>query len=158
MRWVATFFTLIACAATGLAAKELHAALSQPMPTIGPEDLSRPREAVVEVVAAAPMVWPALFGTPAAQEAVLFEAPAADPVVQEVPVRQQLSLSSLGYKLKGLVQNGDVTWALVAFPDGEQILKVGDVLGSDMIVEGIDDTGLWIDTGGDTPELLAFSD
>ena len=159
MRWIATFFTLIACAATGLAAKELHAALSQPMQKSEPGNVSRSSIEARDVVIETPVIWPALFGEPVVQQAIFHEPQVVETDVQTaLPTPPKPSLSSLGYELKGLIQTGDEVWGLVSFPGGDQILKEGDRLGADMTVEGIDDTGLWIDTGADTPELLAFPD
>lgn len=158
MRLIATFFTLIAFAAAGLAGKDLHAALSQGTPQVAPAELTR---AVQEVTAAAapvaPYHWPALFGEPA-PPAPPPEPQPPTPVVSapEPPKPPAPPLSSYGYALKGVVRSGDAVWGLVSHPTGEQILRVGDVLQDDMTVDRIDQAGLWVDTGRDAPELLAF--
>lgn len=155
MNWNATFFTLLALAATGLASKELHEALSQPTPQAAPAQMARAVADVVEVasVATTPR-WPALFGEPQPPK-----PPSPEPapeVTQEEPQPPRPPLSSLGYELRGIVRAGDTVWGLVSHPTGEKIMRAGDMLGDDLPIARIDETGLWVDNGGEEPELLGY--
>lgn len=107
----------------------LQAALSQ-TPTGGP----RP-----PLPAAA---WPPIFGTKEPQ-------PPSQPQPPAPP------LGNLGFSLKGVVQNGDNTWAIISHPTGDKMLKVGDNLTSDLTVAEIGTDGLWL-TGGSGKQLLEF--
>lgn len=158
MRLIATFFTLVALAAASLAGKDLHAALSQATPQVTPEDLTRAvQEVATPPAPAEPLIWPALFGEP---EPPKPPTPPQAPVqvVEEPqpPAPPKPPLASYGYTLKGVVKAGDAVWGLVSHPTGEQILREGDTLVDDMKIARIDTKGLWVDTGGDDPELLAF--
>lgn len=158
MRLIATFFTLVALAAASLAGKDLHAALSQNTPQVAPEELTRAvAEVAAPVEAPEPLVWPALFGAPEPPKPP--QPPAAPVQVVEEPqppAPPKPPLSSYGYTLKGVVKAGDAVWGLVSHPTGEQIMREGDTLVDDMKIARIDGAGLWVDTGGDDPELLAF--
>lgn len=113
------------------------AATSQPMP---------PRDA---------MRWPALFGE--LQPPAPPEPPAPEPVAEPQPPKPPLPpLDSLGFALKGVVRSGDAVWGLVSHPTGERILRVGDEMASGFTVDKIDENGLWLDIGDDTPVLLGF--
>lgn len=158
MNWIATFFTLLALAATGLAGKELHGALSEPTPQAPPAQVARAVADVVEVasVATTPR-WPALFGEPLPPKPPEPEPPT--PVAQEEPQPPEPPrppVSSLGYELKGIVRAGDAVWGLVSHPTGEQIMRAGDMLADDLPIARIDETGLWVDNGGEEPELLGY--
>lgn len=159
MRLIATFFTLAGLVAALLAGQDLHAALSQDTPQAAPEALNR----AVEEVAAPPapeaaMVWPALFGEPEPPKPPAPPTPVvAEPEPEpQPPAPPRPPLSSYGYTLKGVVKAGDAVWGMVSHPTGAQILREGDTLVDDMKIARIDSAGLWVDMGGDDPELLAF--
>jgi len=102
------------------------------------------------------MRWPALFGElqppapPAPAPQAEPDPPAAEPQPPAPP------LSSLSYRLKGVVRSGETVWAMVSHPTGERILKVGDALEDGLTVVRIDSNGLWVDTGRAEAELLGF--
>ncbi|WP_435205933.1 hypothetical protein [Tateyamaria sp. 1078] len=99
--------------------------------------------------------WPALFGElqPPAPPA----PPAPEPVAEPQPPKPPAPpLDSLGFALKGVVRAGDAVWGLVSHPTGERILRVGDEMAHGFTVHRIDEQGLWLDNGGDTPVLMGF--
>ncbi|MGJ8615514.1 MAG: hypothetical protein ACSHWS_01660 [Sulfitobacter sp.] len=159
MRLIAAFFTLLTLAATGLAGVELSTALAAPTPRAAPATVAR---AVAEIETStqkdnAALIWPALFGAP---EPPTPPQPPAPVVVEEKqpPAPPQPPLSTLGYELKGVVRAGETVWGLVSHPTGDQIMRVGDALTDNMIIARIDEMGLWVDVGKDSPELLGFGE
>ncbi|MEP2716397.1 hypothetical protein [Pseudophaeobacter sp.] len=103
---------------------------------------------------AVPRHWPALFGEKQPPR------PAAAPVQDEPqPPNPALPpLESLGYVLKGRVQAGQATWAIVSHPSGEQLVRQGDHLREDIEVMRIDAEGLWVSRQGAPPERLGFEE
>lgn len=163
MRLIAAFFTLVALAATVLAGVELSSALAAPTPQATPALVVR---AIADIQSdaedqAPALVWPALFGMPeppkppAPPKPVQVAEP-QPPKPPEPPKPPRPPLSSLGYELKGVVRTGTTVWGLVSHPTGDQIMRVGDALTDDLTIARIDDEGLWVDVGEDTPELLGF--
>jgi len=115
---------------------------------------------VADTAAPAAVIWPALFGEPQPPKP---PAPPPTPVVvpqeePQPPAPPRPPLSSLGYSLKGTVRAGDAVWGLVSHPTGDQIMRVGDALADGMVIARIDATGIWVDTGGDDPELMGFAE
>lgn len=160
MRWIATFFTLLALAATGLAANELHVALTKRTPHVAAAFVDQGDAAPIEVALnTSARSWPTLFGEIQPPKVIRAEPPTPEPVVdQQPPAPPRPSLASLGYELKGVVRAGDAVWGLVSHPTGQQILRQGDTLTQDITIARIDETGLWVHNGGDDPELLGFTD
>ncbi|MCD9149794.1 type II secretion system protein N [Pseudophaeobacter flagellatus] len=129
-------------------------------PAVG-QDLMRPHPANQapnlapdQATSAPPPRWPALFGEKQPPR------PATTPAEPQ-PLSASADLppiESLGYVLKGRVQAGDATWAIVDHPSGEQLLRQGDALRADIKVMRIDGQGLWVSRQGGAPELLGFVD
>lgn len=159
MRLLAFIATLAGLAAAALAGQGLWQAVSeagQELPAPAPAPLA-PATAPEPQPPKPPMIWPALFGELAPPAAP--EPPEVDPQPPEPePQPPGPPLDSLGYRLKGVIRADSLVWALVSHPTGEQVVRVGDSLAEGLVVARIDKDGLWIDTGRDTPELLAFED
>lgn len=156
MRLIAAIMTLLAVAALGLAAQRLHATITMPLASV---DLAEPvvlvgAEPQPPIPGRKPPHWPALFGEPQPPA----PPPEPQPPVQNTPEPQPPAppIESLGYRLKGLVRANDTVWALVSHPTGERIMRVGDSLTDGIVIEMIDDTGIWLDTGGGDLVLLGF--
>lgn len=155
MRLIAALLTLMALA---LAAQAGHGLW---------QELTRPPAAPVQMAAAgdsdavfpAPARqdrrrWPALFGEK--QPPRPPEPPKQTEAEPQPPRAPKPPIDSLGYHLKGVVQAGNATWAMVSHPSGEQLLRVGDDLREGITVARIDRAGVWVSREGDAPELLAF--
>ena len=138
MRLIATLLTLGALAWAGFAGHQLWQLLSAPS-----ADLAQVRQGGSPTSAPQPpqrrsaRPWPELFGE---------KQPPLPPI------------ESLGYVLKGRVQAGQSTWAIVAHPSGEQLLRQGDYLREGIEVMRIDGEGLWVSRQGEAPELLGFAE
>ncbi|MBD3664944.1 type II secretion system protein N [Sulfitobacter aestuariivivens] len=158
MRLIAAIMTLLALAASGLAGQRLHATLTEPslpeeVVLVAPATAS---DAPSTVTAEPPRKWPALFGEiepPTPQPPVTEPQPPA-PVVEPQPPRPPIE--SLGFRLRGVVRADDTVWAMVSHPTGEQVFRVGDELLEGVVIERIDEQGLWIDNGKDDLTLLGF--
>ncbi|CUH63485.1 hypothetical protein TG4357_00701 [Thalassovita gelatinovora] len=156
MRLIAALFTLLCLAAAALAGQALWQQVSAPEAVIAPQQnrTAQANQATPPTVPRVARHWPAIFGEP--QPPV--PAPAA-PVVKAEPQPPQPPkppLDSLGYTLKGVVQAGTGTWAILSHPTGERLLRVGDALTQGIMVARIDDAGLWVSRDGDDPELMGF--
>lgn len=158
MRLISAILTLAALALTAWAGQGLWLELSH-----APATAAAPAQAAVAGAApthpAAPQSapWPALFGE---RQPPKPQPPAAQPTKAEPqpPRPPKPPIESLGYRLKGVVQTTDATWAMVSHPTGEQLVRNGDPLGEHMTVSGIDAQGLWVSRDGDAPELLKFEE
>ncbi|WP_299297311.1 hypothetical protein [uncultured Tateyamaria sp.] len=161
MRILSTTLTLVMLGAVVLAGMELTQALASTTPrSINADAVPQLTPApVAEASAPATVIWPALFGEPQPPKP---PAPPPTPVVVAVeeepqpPAPPRPPLSSLGYSLKGTVRAGDAVWGLVSHPTGDQIMRVGDAFADGMVIARIDASGIWVDTGGDMPELMGF--
>lgn len=78
--------------------------------------------------------WPPLFG-------------AEPPAPKTEPVSQPPEPSP-DYRLKGVVADGDRGWAIVAFPDGDQLVNLGSVLPDGAVVVVIKPDGVLIERDG----------
>lgn len=96
--------------------------------------------------------WPPLFGEPQPPRPAAAAAPAAGPQPARPP------LASLGYSLRGVVQSGGATWAVLAHPAGAQMVRAGDRLEGGAEVVRISAEGVWLARGGSAPELLGFAE
>ena len=96
--------------------------------------------------------WPPLFGEPQPPRPAAAAAPAAEPQPPRPP------LTSLGYSLRGVVQSGGATWAVLAHPAGAQMVRAGDQLEGGAEVVRISAEGVWLARGGGAPELLGFAE
>jgi hypothetical protein len=94
--------------------------------------------------------WPAIFGTPQITEP---QPPRSTPT--DTPPAPPLS--SMGYSLKGIVQNTDQQWAILGHPTGDRILKIGDTLDGNLVVDAISEQGIWVNSQRGR-ELLAFEE
>ncbi|MFZ7091500.1 type II secretion system protein N [Primorskyibacter sp. 2E233] len=158
MRWLAWIMTIALLALAGQSGFALWSELNAPAVKIGVATL--PEAADGEAPQAPmrpPRNWPALFGEPQPPKppAPPPQAPQPEP---QPPKPPKPPLGSLGYALKGMVQTGDATWAMVFHPTGEQLVRTGDMLADDIEVVRIDDDGVWISRQGDAPELLGFEE
>lgn len=93
--------------------------------------------------------WPPLFGEP--------QPPRPAPAEGE-PQPPRPPLASLGYSLRGLVQSGGATWAVLAHPAGARMVRAGDRLEGGAKVVRISAEGVWLARGGGAPELLGFAE
>lgn len=155
MRLIAALSTLGCLALASLAGHQLWQVLAAPPPEQQRQEL--PTLAAGSAPPApqrARRHWPALFGEKQPPR------PAAAPVTPEPqpPQVPKPPLDSLGYVLKGRVQAGQATWAIVDHPSGEQLVRRGDSLREDVTVVRIDAEGLWVSRQGDAPELLGFAE
>lgn len=126
-----------------LSGAPLHAADPATNPQTSP---SQPAERS----ARSPRRWPALFGV----QQVSQPQPPTPPTP---PAQPQPPVSSLGYVLKGTVTQGGSTWAILAHPAGDRIVKAGDFLTDGVKVVEIDGKGLWVDNGRGR-EVLEFAE
>lgn len=157
MRLIAPLLTLAALALAVLAGHQLWLLLSTPVPQQAA--LSPAQQQAAQPQPPQPRArrqWPPLFGEKQPPRP-------ASPPVQSQPEPQPPKpalppIESLGYVLKGRVQAGRATWAIVAHPSGEQLVRQGDHLREGIEVMRIDAQGLWISRQGEAPELLAFED
>lgn len=162
MRLIAAVMTLLMMAAAGLASQKLWALSQEPLPQADrlAVKASAPGDGGTQADQMPPHQWAALFGElePPAPPAPPPEppeppAPQAEPQPPKPPAPP---VSSLGYRLKGVVRAGDIVWGLVSHPTGDELVRVGRELAPGVVVERIDADGLWVDNGGDAPELLGF--
>lgn len=156
MRLIATLLTLGALALAALAGHQLWQLLSAPPAgqaqlSLGAEHANEPQPP--QRRSARP--WPALFGEkrPPRPPSPPKQQPEPQPPKPPLP-----PIESLGYVLKGRVQAGQSTWAIVAHPSGEQLLRQGDYLREGIEVMRIDGEGLWVSRQGEAPELLGFAE
>lgn len=154
MRLIAALFTLMALALAALAAQSLWQQLAAPtaqanQPVAAQPDAPSPAPSA----ALPPRHWPALFGEPQPPKP---PSPAVQTSAEPQPPKPPID--SLGYVLKGRVQSGQSTWAIVSHPTGEQLVREGDTLQADVEVIRIDADGLWVSRQGDAPELLGFAE
>lgn len=154
MRLIAPLFTLAALALAALAAQQLWLLLSAPQH----QQAQRPplSQQAAEPQPQPPRSsapWLPLFGEKQPPR------PASPAKQQPQPPKPSLPpIESLGYVLKGRVQAGQATWAIVAHPSGEQLVRQGDQLREGIKVLRIDAQGLWISRQGAAPEVLGFDD
>ena len=156
MRLIAPLLTLAALALAVLAGHQLWLLLSTPVPQQAALSPAQQQAAPQPPQPRARRQWPPLFGEKQPPRP-------ASPPVQSQPEPQPPKpalppIESLGYVLKGRVQAGRATWAIVAHPSGEQLVRQGDHLREGIEVMRIDAQGLWISRQGEAPELLAFED
>ena len=154
MRLLAFLATLAALVAAVLAGQELWYVLNAPSKP-APQRIAAIEPAAPETAQPprTTLPWPALFGEiapPAPPEPVEAEPEPPEPE----PQPPGPPLASLGYTLKGVIRTEGQVWAMISHPSGERILKQGDMLEEGLEVTRIDATGIWVDTGRDTPELL----
>ena len=156
MRLIAPLFTLTALALAALAAQQLWLLLSAPQH----QQAQRPPLSLQAAEPQPPQPrnsapWLPLFGEKQPPR------PASPPQQQPEPQPPKPALppiESLGYVLKGRVQAGQATWAIVAHPSGEQLVRQGDQLREGIEVLRIDAQGLWISRQGAAPEVLGFDE
>lgn len=156
MRALAYLVTLVLLAAALWSGQELRRAIAAPLPPAPPAPAAAAVTGPAGEAPAPPRDWPALFGRYAPPEPQPPRPP--EPVAEpQPPASAAPPLDSLGYRLKGVVSDGTVRWAIVSHPSGELLLRVGDMLGAGYRVTAIDARGLWVSTGeGDEPVLLGF--
>lgn len=157
MRLIAALLTLVALALAALAGHGLWQELTRPPAapmqsaasgTGGGEAPSAPQKQARR--------WPALFGE---KQPPRPPAPPKQSQAEPQPPRPpKPPIDSLGYHLKGVVQAGNATWAMVSHPSGEQLVRAGDTLREGVTVARIDRDGIWVSRDGDAPELLAFTE
>ena len=156
MRLIAALSTLGCLALAALAGHQLWQVLAHPAPPHALQLQRSQSDPATPAPAPAPLrYWPPIFGEKQPPR------PARAPSAQSAPQPPQPPkppLESLGYVLKGRVQAGTGTWAIVDHPSGEQLLRRGDVLREGIEVVRIDAAGLWISRQGDAPELLGFAE
>ena len=160
MRVLAFAATLVLLAAAALSGQALWDAVQGPLPelrtaanAVGPDGSAAP----VQAPQALPRDWPALFGTRAVAEPQPPAPPPPEPERQP-PAPSAPPIEGLGYTLKGVVSDGANRWAIVSHPTGEDLLKVGDMLGEIYTITAIDTRGLWgrSDPAAE-PQLLGFA-
>ena len=156
MRFIAFVAFLISLAAAGWAGQALwqewQVRAEAPAPRaalVAEAEPQPPAEAMP------PRQWPLLFGElqppkPATQ------APPKPEDEPQPPAKKFPPLASMGYQLKGVVQMGEVSWALVSHPTSERVLRVGDALEKDLVVARIDASGLWAQPKGGEEMLLEW--
>lgn len=156
MRLIAALSTLGCLALATLAGHQLWQVLAHPAP---PQELQLQRsqsDAAPPPPVPAPIrYWPPIFGE---KQPPSPATPASAQSAPQPPQPPKPPLESLGYVLKGRVQAGTGTWAIVAHPSGEQLLRRGDALREGIKVVRIDAAGLWVSRQGDAPELLGFAE
>lgn len=155
MRLIAPLLTLTALALAGLAAQQLMLLLTAPqhqltqLPPLQQQTESQPPQPRSSAA------WQPLFGEKQPPRAPKPPQQQAEP---QPPKPQLPPLESLGYVLKGRVQAGQATWAIVAHPSGEQLVRQGDQLREGIKVLRIDAQGLWISRQGAAAEVLGFAE
>ncbi len=155
MRLIAAILTCGALALAALSGLELWHILSRPAQQDTALDPSATDGAKLQPPRhQPPRHWPALFGEPQPPK------PTQPPQQTEPqpPQPPKPPIESLGYQLRGRVQVGSGTWAILAHPSGEQLLRKGDELREGIIVVRIDEEGLWVSRNGDQAELLGFEE
>ncbi|WP_088626437.1 type II secretion system protein N [Oceanicola sp. 22II-s10i] len=154
MRFVAALIFLLTLAAAAMAGQVLWQEIATP-----PQDDTRSGTDLPETAAAPPASppgarrWPALFGEPQPPRPPAPPEPAAEPQPPATPLPP---LSSLGYDLRGVVRTEGRVWAVVGHPTGSKLVRAGDELARDVMVERIDGEGLWLSRQGNPEERLAF--
>lgn len=155
MRLLGWIVMLAALAFAGKAGHDLWQDLQQEEDQIALVGNAKPAEPVTdEVVERKPRNWPPIFGEPQPPKPVS-DAPQEEP---QPPKPPKPPIDSLGYALKGMVQMGSATWAMIDHPTGERLVRRGDELAEDIQVVKIDQAGVWVSRSGDEPELLEFVD
>ncbi|MDJ0820547.1 MAG: hypothetical protein QNJ09_01895 [Paracoccaceae bacterium] len=164
MRLLAFVVTLGFLAAAGFAGQALFQAVRGPLPAPAEAPqaaaLGTPAETVVPAPAQ-PRDWPALFGERVIPEP---QPPAPPPPPEPEPEPQPPTppappITSLGFKLQGVVSDGTSRWAIISHPTGEQLVRVGDALGEVYTVQAIDEQGLWAVSDPEAePQLLGFGE
>ena len=155
MRLIAAILTCGALALAALAGQELWLLLTAApqkdtgvqIAAVSQSDAPRPPQKQAHR-------WPALFGERQPPKPTAAATPQAAP---QPPKAAKPPIESLGYVLKGRVQAGPATWAIVSHPSGEQLVRQGDALRAGITIARIDAKGLWISREGDAPELLEFT-
>ncbi|MEP4037190.1 type II secretion system protein N [Pseudophaeobacter sp.] len=156
MRLITTLLTLGALAFAALASQQLWQLLTAP-------EQEQAQLAPAQALAAQPeppqrrgaRQWAPLFGE---KQPPRSPSPPAQQPEPQPPKPPLPPIESLGYVLKGRVQAGQATWAIVAHPSGEQLVRQGDHLREGIKVTRIDAQGLWISRQGEAPELLGFAE
>ncbi|PYG27236.1 type II secretion system protein N [Pelagimonas varians] len=153
MRWIGWIVAIVALAFAGQTGHALWLSWqsSHSEASLAPAPQT-PDQLPPEPPRRAPRNWPSVFGEPQPPKPAPPE-PVAEP---QPPKPPQPPIDSLGYSLKGLVQTGRSTWAMVHHPTGEQLVRVGDMLAENIEVARIDDDGVWVSRFGGDPELLDF--
>lgn len=160
MRFLAFLATLAALAAAALAGQELLQVMERPVPAAAEAPAPEPGTPVALARAAPqpPRDWPPLFGTRVIEEPQPPKPP-APPSEPQPPRPPAPPIDSLGYSLQGVVSDGANRWAIVSHPTGEQLLRVGDMLGEAYEITAIDANGLWGRAAPDAePVLLGFAE
>lgn len=160
MRLVAAIMTLVTLAASGLAGQRLHETLNTPLPDQAARIAARveTEDATPPAPPARVRQWPAIFGEPQppAPPSPPPQAEPQPPALQAEPQPPRPPIESLGYALKGVVRVDQKIWAMVSHPTGQSLMRVGDELVEGAEITRIDEQGLWVDYGADTPVLLGF--
>ncbi|WP_421906327.1 type II secretion system protein N [Mameliella sp.] len=157
MRWLAWLLTPLTLAAAIWAGNTLYRTLQDPLPAPRTAPLSTPDTGLALDLPQPqpPMRWPSLFGSYKPPEPQPPKPP-APPVVDE-PQPPAPPIDSLGFALKGVVSNGDSSWAIVSHPTGERLMRVGDRLADGITVTAIEAGGVRLDNHG-APAFLSFTD
>lgn len=162
MRLIAAIMTLIALAAAAFAGQKLRDVMMQPDAQVGVSVTAVDASGAMQPLVDQPPArrWAPLFGDlapPTPPEPPKPPEPEPEPQPPTPPEPPKPPVDSLGYTLKGVIRAGDSVWAMVSHPTGEQVLRVGDAISDGVIIKRIDETGLWVDNGGDDLELLGFA-
>lgn len=159
MRFLAYLATLAALGAVVLAGQVFWQTWQAPVPerAVQMAAVAAPVPGPGTQAAAPLRDWPALFGTRVIAEPQPPRPP--EPVAEpQPPAPPAPPIESLGYALKGVVSDGENRWAIVSHPTGEQLLKVGDMLGETYTITAIDVSGLWGQSDARAaPQLLGFA-
>lgn len=75
----------------------------------------------------------------------------------QVTTEQAPAVVNHNYLLKGLFASADSSWAIVADPTGEYLLRAGDELPGGALVSDINEEGVWLMTSQGR-ELIAFGE
>lgn len=160
MRLIAGIWTIVALAGAGLAGLALWEQITAPPDAnIVPPVPAAPQPQLAEPQPPQPPHrWAAVFGARVIPEPQPPKPPEPQPPAPEPqpPAPPLPPIDSLGFELRGVVRAGNLIWAVVGHPTGEQVLSVGDSLGQGMVITRITEEGIWVDRGGDTSELLRF--
>lgn len=147
MRVIAFLASLVALAGLGFAGQKLQIAWVSEPQVVTTESSGQPQRVAELQRPSSPQFreWPAIFG-----ERVIPEpqppAPPNPPEPPEPPPPAAPPVESLGYSLKGTVELGGSSWAIVSHPTGDQVLSVGDELVAGVIVVEITEEGLGLET------------